>query len=173
MSKKSPSKAYRCCGCCEANTKEVRNETLDEVKKIIDKKLNLLNAKIQRRTLNSNQYKSSACQLTVVKQLKEEIKKIHSPESMTDGTFDASKDTNTQNIHTGGAQSTGGLTGGEVKSEETYNGVNSQKPVICKPELLCPPANNQNLKGCGKYIEDMDGVCGIDGLCEKCQGKVR
>lgn len=77
------------------------------------------------------------------------------------------------NCYTGGAQSTGGLTGGEVKSEETYNGVNSQKPVICKPEPLCPPANTQNLKGCGKYIEDMDGVCGIDGLCEKCQGEVK
>lgn len=54
-------------------------------------------------------------------EIEKEIKKINSPESMTDGTFDASKDTNTQNIHTGGAQSTGGLTGGEVKSEDKRN----------------------------------------------------
>lgn len=70
-----------------------------------------------------------------------------------------------KNIYTGGAQSTGGLTGGEVKSEETYNGVNSQKPVICKPEPLCPPANTQNLKGCEYHC----GECCYRGDIKKMQ----
>lgn len=161
-------------------------QTLADVLKIIDEhKRNCF-------TMNNKHLEyCSCCRIDILDfdEMIEEIKniqsqgtKLSSSSRETEATYsgdaceskkDKTPDTNTQNIHTGGVQSTGGLTGGEVKSEETYNGVNSQKPVICKPEPLCPPANNQNLKGCGKYIEDMDGVCGIDGLCEKCQGKVR
>ena len=161
MSEKSPSIAdiwNKHYATQEAFTKAMykfRNQTLADVKKIIRKKIDLLNERINTRTLNSSPYISSSCQLTVVRQLEEEIKKIQSQP------FD------------GQSRSMG-----EPLKRET-SPAGGHKARLVSP--LAPSTNTQNLKGCGnisynmsmRRLNNKEYYCKEGYLCQKCQGKVK
>lgn len=162
---------------------KVRNQTLAEVLKILDKFENINIQELFKNELDEEDIVNyDVGKRVVIFELKEEIKKIQSPESTSseDGeTAVVSKDTNTQNIQT---HRVGRPTGKDVpivSDESMANKVSTPEPeqVIGK----ISGANTQNLKGCGKRLSghNQDGTyieldCGdLDILCEKCQGKVK